>query len=478
MKPFRFALAAALALTSLLAPLTPFGFAQEKPPEYKVPPFKLEKTFTSAELAGDVVDWSHIAGKLPEVWAKGTTGKGMVVGVIDTGANTKHQDLVAQLLSSKDYTRSRFGAEDQNGHGTWCVSHIVGADNGVGIKGGAYGAKARTYKGLGDNGSGSVLGIAQAIIDAVDDGCDVISLSLGGGEPDEYTLKALKYAVSKGVIPVIAAGNDGPREGTVGYPGGFAAGDIPLIVCVAAHADGSGYPTANFSSRGKAVVCIHGGVSTRAGWVGGVDKYATISGTSMATPGVASIALLWCEAAISVKKADRPTAFLKALVESCDGYPNRNTARGYGRPDAVKCVFTTPGQPTDPPVTPPPTLPPYVTIGLGDLSTAKQAELQKAGIGVFEVKVGSGKFGQSPAAVTPSNPPAPVTPKQVHQVGDRLGDTLVWEYLPHSNSFGWVDRGPLMPANQCPGGVCPTPTFIPVTMPSACPGGVCPPIRR
>jgi subtilisin len=328
-------------------------------PEVILPPGEQPKAFVAFTQTqrDDTIDWSVTDAKIPDVWAKGITGKGFVVGVIDTGTEANHPDIAGQEIGGRDYT-GKGNSGDGNGHGTWCAGHIVGKKDGKGTVGGAYGAKLRTYKALSDGGSGSNAWIARAIDDAVRDGCHVCSLSLGSSQPDPLTLAAIGRGLNAGVIFAIAAGNEGPREGTVGFPGGFAARELPLIVCVAAH-DKAG-ATAVFSSRGKAVTVTAGGVDTLAPWIKG--QYAAIDGTSMATPLVAALALLWLEAGGSnVPAKERPAAFLDALTRSCDRFPQRNTSRGFGKPDANKLIAA--ATPPAPVLPVPPPLPPVVGDG-------------------------------------------------------------------------------------------------------------------
>jgi minor extracellular serine protease Vpr len=106
---------------------------------------------------------------------------------------------------------------DDQGHGTHCAS--IAAGNGV-LKGVAPNATLMAYKVLDSGGGGYDDDIIAGIEKAVLDGADVISLSLGGsGDPDDAMSKAVDSAVDSGVVVVVAAGNDGPYNGTIGSPG-------------------------------------------------------------------------------------------------------------------------------------------------------------------------------------------------------------------------------------------------------------------
>jgi len=104
---------------------------------------------------------------------------------------------------------------DLDGHGT----HVAGliAANGAHFRGVAPGTRLRVYRVFGAKEDGaSNFAIAKAIDRAVADGCDLLNLSLGGGPTDVLTDEAIKDARSRGVLCVVAAGNDG---GPVAWPG-------------------------------------------------------------------------------------------------------------------------------------------------------------------------------------------------------------------------------------------------------------------
>jgi subtilisin len=379
---------------------------EHKLPENEVP--KAQMLFAKQQ-AQDVVDWSLKNVRVPEVWAKGITGKGGVVDVLDTAGDSNHPDLAGQLLPGQSYTGEALS--DRQGHGTWCLGHIVAGKDGKGMVGAAYGAKARPRKVLSNQGSGLSTWIAKGIEDAVGAGTDVISLSIGSSAPDQWTQPAIQKAIAAGVLVVAAAGNDGPRENTVDWPGAYADGLV--MVCVAAH-DQSG-ATANFSSRGRSVTVSLGGVDTQGLWING--EYVVIDGTSMATPLCAGLYLLWLESeGQKLLKKERPAAFLKKLAESCDGYPNRNTVSGYGKPDAVKLISNT---------LPPPEKE-RLKISWSDLPESKRAEMARQGISYFELELG-GSSPWKPTVISQGSHATFTTPSPSYE----------WRTLPGIGP-GWV----------------------------------------
>lgn len=327
-----------LASVLFLAAST-FGYGQADPPRIVLPPGELVPTrLIAADALAAGPDWGVVALKAPDAWAR-TKGRGVTAAVLDTGA-PNHPDLVVK--AQKDFTGSRSGSRDAQGHSTHCCGTIAARGKLPGV---APEADLIAGKVLDDGGSGGVDGIAKGITWAVDQGADVISMSLGGPARDSFIPPALDYAESKGVIVVAAAGNEGPREGTVGYPGGYAKS-------LAVAAVNAGKLVAGFSSRGPAVFVAAPGVAVKSTYLNG--QYATMDGTSMATPHVAGLACLWVAAHPEVPKADRPKRFREALQAACTDLPpsGRDTASGYGFPDAVKLTEPASVPPVQPPTNP------------------------------------------------------------------------------------------------------------------------------
>lgn len=326
----------------------PHTALEEPDREYRLPPNELtpDQVAIMAE-AGDVADWGHASIDVPTAW-KTTKGKGATVAVLDTGADTGHRDLKAQILASKDFTGSRSGASDVNGHGSHCCGIVAAAENGVGMVGVAPEAKLLVGKVLGDNGSGLSTWIAAGIDWAIAQKADVISMSLGSDAPDARIGAAVKRALDAGVIVIAAAGNSGPRENTAGWPGSFDG-----VVCVAATDSNSAIAT--FSSRGKPVVVAAPGVNVRSCYPG--DRFATMSGTSMATPYAAGVAALYVSALKTRGLKYTPADFAKVLASTSKDLPpaGRDTASGFGLIQPAKLL------PADDPVQPlPPVVPPPV----------------------------------------------------------------------------------------------------------------------
>jgi subtilisin len=238
-----------------------------------------------------------------------TGGAGIRVAVLDTGALISHVDLEGNAEQCKDFSSARGlvngQCDDKNGHGTHVSGTILanaGSDK-LGIWGVAPESKLWAYKVLGNSGFGSSDDIAAAIMHAADEGVRlgvkvVISMSLGSSTKSGLIADASTYAVSKGALVVAAAGNSGPDDDTIGYPGALA--DVVGVAALENVQENGTYRIADFSSRGnpatagdyviveRDVEVSAPGRAVESTWSDGT--YNTISGTSMATPHISGLA--------------------------------------------------------------------------------------------------------------------------------------------------------------------------------------------
>ena len=150
----------------------------------------------------------------------GYDGTGIVIGVIDTGVDHTHPDLLGlgndgKVIKSYNFFDSN-EAIDTNGHGTE-VAGIIAADGS--LQGIAPKAKIISYKVSDDGESVSSDLIIKAIEQAIEDEVDIINISLGVNRTNPKIDSAVDKAVDQGILVVAAAGNDGPGLKTIGSPG-------------------------------------------------------------------------------------------------------------------------------------------------------------------------------------------------------------------------------------------------------------------
>ncbi|MER7661050.1 MULTISPECIES: S8 family serine peptidase [unclassified Streptomyces] len=233
----------------------------------------------------------------PAMWKSGYTGKGVKVAVLDSGVDQTHPDLQGVESAQKNFTQSPV-ADDRYGHGTHVASTIAGsgAKSGGRNKGVAPDARLLDGKVLGDNGSGDVSGVVAGMQWAVDQGAQVVNMSLGSIDtPGVDPMEAAIARLSGKALFVVAAGNSGEGR-TIWTPGSAPAA---LTVGAVDKQD----RIADFSSRGPNLdgtpkpditgpgVDITAALTTQSEEPSGED-YISQSGTSMASPHVAGAAAL------------------------------------------------------------------------------------------------------------------------------------------------------------------------------------------
>ena len=252
-------------------------------------------------------NWGLDAIDAPEVWSRGYTGQGVVVAVIDSGIQL-HDDLTRNLWSNSG---ERVNAVDDDGngfvddlngwdfaegnntpltndsHGNHVFGIIGGLNDGVGVTGVAYNARVMPLRVFDDSGASSSLEIADAIRYAVNNGADVINLSLDGVSTRNVNL-AMQYANDNDVLIVASAGNGGESE-----PSFPATSSVSLdnVISVGAHdIHYQRWTGTNLVGNSGAVQVDAPGVEILSATNG--NGYATSSGTSSAAAHVAGIAAL------------------------------------------------------------------------------------------------------------------------------------------------------------------------------------------
>ena len=161
----------------------------------------------------------YVGTEIPRI--DGITGEGIKIAVIDTGVDYTHPDLLGwgedgKVIGGFNFVSQGEHPMDTNGHGTQ-VAGVIAADGE--IKGVAPKAKILAYK-VSENGEGvSSELIVQAINKAIEDGADIINISLGVNKTNSKIDRAVNVALEKEIFVVTAAGNDGPGFQTIGSPG-------------------------------------------------------------------------------------------------------------------------------------------------------------------------------------------------------------------------------------------------------------------
>ncbi|MCW2139562.1 S8 family peptidase [Actinoplanes cyaneus] len=297
--------------------------------------------------------WDLTTMNVPAAWQR-STGQGVTVAVIDTGVDASHPDLAGQVLTGYDAVADTGGGDtDPHGHGTHVAGTIAAlTGNGIGVSGIAPDVTVLPVRVLDAKGVGYDSDTAEAIVWAADHGADVINMSLGGTARSTAVTNAVAYARGKGVVVVAAAGNERAQGSPVSYPGAD-----PGVIAVAA--TDSGDVVAPYSNAGGYVdVAAPGsGILSTYPTALAASGYATMNGTSMASPHVAAAAALL----LGTRPDLTPDAVESALESTAKdlGTAGKDTDYGYGRIDAAAALAAITGAP---PVTPSPTVttPPVV----------------------------------------------------------------------------------------------------------------------
>ncbi len=273
-----------------------------------------------------------------------STGRTIVVAVIDTGvAYADQQD--GQFIKVKDLNSFVPGYDfvdddefpyDEHGHGT----HVAGTvaqttNNEYGCAGVAPNVKIMPLRVLNRYGSGSNADIADAVRFAANNGADIINMSLGGTYPSRILADSIRYAHSRGVVVIAAAGNSGWSRRS--YP----AANEHVIAVAATQSDRT---TTFYSNFGSYIDIAAPGGNTRVDQSGGIlqetivqqqptqHEFAAYMGTSMASPHVAGVAALVMGMGIS-----DPDRVEEILLSSADrNLANYSTDHyGHGLLDAA-----------------------------------------------------------------------------------------------------------------------------------------------
>ena len=318
------------------------------------------------------------------VWEQGYTGKNVVVAVLDSGTNEKHHDIknnlweglkdidgdgVDDIINGWNFIANNSVITDDYGHGTHCAGIVCGDGTSGQITGVAPDAKLMTVKIVGRTGSGTVNQMLSGVQFAVENGANIISMSLGfkhyqvSTAQKEAIRSTFDNVLAAGVIVCAAAGNDGNTYGApnnVDYPAACPSpwnnpdqtltGGLSSVVCVGAYDlgessrgpstwEGTSYNDYAYNS-GASMGLIRPDISAPGYLVYSlnsslVNKYNQKSGTSQATPCVAGVMALMLEK----NSALTPAQITEIIETTASNKPAvKNNSIGAGRIDALAAV--------------------------------------------------------------------------------------------------------------------------------------------
>lgn len=340
-------------------------FAEVKASVQKEVEYHMFATPNDPNYAGD---WTLAKINAPTAWNISTGNGQTVVAVIDTGFALDHEDLsdrwninsnetgmtkqddrcwTGTSIDKKvnncdddnngyiddwqgwnfifDDNNPQTGRQNNTGSGVRHASEVSGiigsrTNNGVGIASLSWNTKIMPLQALDDNGSGYTSSVVAAVYYAIDNGANVINLSLGAYTDDSSLKTAIRMAISQNIVVVAAAGNcgDGNSSECSGVPAGTVAYPAAYSDVIAVGASTQSDQRASYSSYGQAVDVVAPGdnVPMSTGWSisNQTSSYATnLYGTSFAAPFVSSLAALIKSIRPSTSVAD-VTAIINATA--------------------------------------------------------------------------------------------------------------------------------------------------------------------
>ncbi|MEM2905947.1 MAG: S8 family peptidase [Candidatus Bathyarchaeia archaeon] len=274
----------------------------------------------SSAQDSETVPWGISKIEAPEVWSTyGDTGAGIKVAVLDTGIDTTHPDLAANVKGGVRYTLGwgvAYGSyKDDNGHGTHVAGTIAAVDNTIGVVGVAPRVYLYAVKVLNAQGQGYYSDIIAGIEWAIRNKMHVGSMSFGGPDRSQAMYDVCLKAYQAGIVLVAAAGNTG---GAVLYPAKFSKEHMVLSVGAICQNDSVASWSARewYTTDRPYVTVVAPGYMvnstmptydvTLTTTYGYSRNYAELSGTSMAAPHVTGTVALMLKQSPSLIVKKKP----------------------------------------------------------------------------------------------------------------------------------------------------------------------------
>lgn len=272
----------------------------------------------------DSVPWGVRRIGAPKVWEQ-TRGQGVRVGILDTGIDLNHPDLLPNLVKGVNILNPDEPPEDDHGHGTHVAGIVGAARTGGGVIGVAPEAGLVPIKAFNDKGAARLSAVVQGIEWAVRNHIHVLNMSFGMSMASLALRRAVNAAHQQGIVLVAATGNDG-RKSAAGYParlqGVLGIGASTILDEVA-----------DFSTGGYGLDLVAPGKDILSTYLGGSIK--TMSGTSMAAAhvsGVAALVLAW-------RPELSPDEVYDLLVEAAEPLAGAAASeQGAGLPDVARVL--------------------------------------------------------------------------------------------------------------------------------------------
>lgn len=370
-------------------------------------------TFAQPEFTYNVLvepnDWYYVIStqwqwnlrriNAPAAWDISTGSSDVVIAIVDTGIDERHEDLIGKVILKQDYVNEDNPFDGMGAHAT----HVAGiaaakTNNATGIAGVSWGARIMSVKVANHFGKAKDTDAAQGIIFAADHGAKVINLSFGGEDYSQLMQDAVDYAYGKGALIVAAAGNCADESKfiewdchTLNAPIYPAAGNHVLAVG-AVEMDNT---RSIFSEHGSYVAVVAPGGDILSTFPN--QQYWRLWGTSMAAPHVSGLAsLIW---SVNPSLTNDQVASIIISTARDIGPAGRDDEYGYGLIDAEAALVKA----SQPQVVPTPTRTPTPVPALSASPSGTGALSQPdAGVITRSLSISTGSVGLPWTASVPT----------------------------------------------------------------------------
>ncbi|MEN8701911.1 S8 family peptidase [Bacillus infantis] len=268
-----------------------------------------------------ITDWGYTRVNAGASKSNGWTGKGVKIGIIDSGIRKDHPDL--RVAGGVNFVEGASSYNDDQGHGTHVAGIAAALDNDIGSVGVAPDAELYAIKVIAQTGEGNLSDIVAGISWAIQQKLDIINMSVTAPEGSYLLNETLTKAYNSGMLIFAASGNainGAPANADVLFPARY-----PSVIAVGSVNQNN--ERSAFSYYGNSLEFTAPGEKVWSTYIAAKD-YAYLTGTSMATPYTAGIAALYKQAYPEMTNIQIRTLMQASAIDL--GMKGKDAEYGYG----------------------------------------------------------------------------------------------------------------------------------------------------